>query len=165
MSILFNREGNIMENLLKSKINLTPDGKSTLFEAHILQQKVVDLLLEYRNSNGISVVTPQELSVKLMISPALVAKIIKKLQMCECVKILRPGYYEVQQTNLLERGPISKTMALVAVLSENSDFSQLPYIEQAEALHMTVHQLQMAYGYARTIISEESREDPVENQK
>ena len=136
---------------------MTQDGKSTLKEAHILQQKVVDLLLEYRNSKGISVVMPQELSVKLMISPALVAKIIKKLQMCECVKILRPGYYEVQQTNLLEHGPISKTMALAAVLRENATFSKLPYVEQADVLHMTVHQLQMAYGYVRTMDSEEKR--------
>ena len=136
---------------------MTQDGKSTLKEAHLLQQKVVDLLLEYRNSKGISVVMPKELSVKLMISPALVAKIIKKLQMCECVKILRPGYYEVQQTNLLEHGPISKTMALAAVLRENATFSKLPYVEQADVLHMTVHQLQMAYGYVRTMDSEEKR--------
>jgi len=136
---------------------MTQDGKSTLKEAHILQQKVVDLLLEYRNSKGISVVMAKELSVKLMISPALVAKIIKKLQMCECVKILRPGYYEVQQTNLLEHGPISKTMALAAVLRENATFSKLPYVEQADVLHMTVHQLQMAYGYVRTMDSEEKR--------
>lgn len=136
---------------------MTQDGKSTLKEAHILQQKVVDLLLEYRNSKGISVVMAKELSVKLMISPALVAKIIKKLQMCECVKILRPGYYEVQQTNLLKHGPISKTMALAAVLRENATFSKLPYVEQADVLHMTVHQLQMAYGYVRTMDSEEKR--------
>ena len=113
--------------------------------------------MEYRNSKGISVVMAKELSVKLMISPALVAKIIKKLQMCECVKILRPGDYEVQQTNLLEHGPISKTMALAAVLRENATFSKLPYVEQADVLHMTVHQLQMAYGYVRTMDSEEKR--------
>jgi len=141
---------------------MTQDGKSTLKEAHILQQKVVDLLLEYRNSKGISVVMAKELSVKLMISPALVAKIIKKLQMCECVKILRPGYYEVQQTNLLEHGPISKTMALAAVLRENATFSKLPYVEQADVLHMTVHQLQMAYGYVRTMDSEEKRKPTAE---
>ena len=144
---------------------MTQDGKSTLKEAHLLQQKVVDLLLEYRNSKGISVVMPKELSVKLMISPALVAKIIKKLQMCDCLKILSPGFYEVQQTNLLEHGPISKTMALAAILREDASFATLPYKEQADVLHMTVHQLQMAYGYARTIISEESREDPDEKQK
>jgi len=136
---------------------MTQDGKSTLKEAHLLQQKVVDLLLEYRNSKGISVVMPKELSVKLMISPALVAKIIKKLQMCDCLKILSPGFYEVQQTNLLEHGPISKTMALAAVLRENATFSKLPYVEQADVLHMTVHQLQMAYGYVRTMDSEEKR--------
>ena len=71
-------------------------------------QKLIDVMLEYENNEGICVVSQTELAKRLSLAQTNISNAIKKVNVEDlCVEMLYPGFYKVHYKNLFERGTFS----------------------------------------------------------
>ena len=116
--------------------------------SHARQQKLIELLLLYRNKDGVCKVSPSILAEKMQLSEAMVNKILIQLQKCgHCVEIIANGRYIVHKADLKLDGPWSKVMALMDAVADNSKFPELSQAEQLEKLGFSLYELQMAKSF------------------
>ena len=81
----------------------------TLFALSLSKcQKLIDVMLEYENNEGICVVSQTELAKRLSLAQTNISNAIKKVNVEDlCIEMLYPGFYKVHYKNLFERGTFS----------------------------------------------------------
>jgi hypothetical protein len=71
-------------------------------------QKLIDVMLEYENDEGVCVVSQTELAKRLSLAQTNISNTIKKVNIEDlCIEILSPGFYKVHYKNLLACGTFS----------------------------------------------------------
>lgn len=123
-------------------------SENKIMQSILNHQNVVDILLKYKDNSGICRVSQKEIATKLKKSQGFISRILRRLQKVDnCIEILAPGQYIVHNSNLLKNGPLSKVLKLMVSLHNNPRLIKLPYKKQAESLGITVHELEIAYGF------------------
>ncbi|HEY9060588.1 MAG TPA: hypothetical protein VIO64_08820 [Pseudobacteroides sp.] len=116
-------------------------------------QLLINTILEYKCPDGICRITQKELAQKMGKSASSISKTIKQFSLVDnCIETISRGEYRVNCVNILEKGPIFKSIFIMGVLAENPEIMDLPYKEQAEIYGFSVKEVQIAYGYLFSII-------------
>ena len=83
-------------------------------------QNLINIMLEYKNEDGICMVSQTELAKRLSLSQSNIGNAIKKINVEDlCVEMINPGMYVVHYINLLERGTFSCIWKLLIDASQN----------------------------------------------
>ena len=116
-----------------------------------LHQQLVDIFVEARDENGISLISQPEIAAKIDRSQTWVASAIKRLNTEDtCIELISNGKYKLHYENLLLSGVFSKILLLIRDTQLNpSMFSQKDSII-AEEYGFSVKTIQMYKAYLRT---------------
>ena len=113
-------------------------------------QKLLDIMLEYQNSDGYCVITQKELADKLNRSQGLVSKLLRRLNRVDnCIELVSRGKYKVNNGNLLEKGPYVLVFKILNKLKDNPEIIKLPLKSQADIAGIALKDVEMAYGFIR----------------
>lgn len=131
------------------KLALTQVERNELLRNINSYQKLVNVLLENKNVDGVCRISQSELAQKLEISPTSISVKLRRLQKVDnCIeKVGCGGAYIVNYSNLLEKGPFNKVITFYDEVTQNPEIMVLSYKEQAEYLQFTLYEVQMVWGY------------------
>ncbi len=110
-------------------------------------QKVIDLLLEYRDKEGISRIPQTKMAEVLQVSQSNVSKKLRTLIRFGAVeRIGHAGAYCVKDTNVIEKTPIGFALKLILILQKHPEVI-MDYTKQAEIMGVSYHDIQVAWGH------------------
>lgn len=113
-------------------------------------QQLVDILLQARNADGISVLTELEMAVRMNRSLTWVKKAIEQLNREEvCIKRVSPNGYTIQYDNILERGVFADIMSLIRECDSSPELLQVPDSALATEKNLNIKTVQMGKAYIR----------------
>lgn len=126
--------------------------EETLFERSISKcQKLINVMLEYENEDGVCVVSQAELAKRLSLAQTNISDAIKKINVEDlCIEKLSAGLYKVHYNNLFERGTFSCIWRLLIDSSKNQElvFEKNKNISERYGYKLKTVQMFKSYIYS-----------------
>jgi DNA-binding MarR family transcriptional regulator len=120
------------------------DNLKYLIESY---KKVIDLLLVYRDREGISRIPQTKIAEVLRISQTNVSKKLKTLIKFGAIeRVGHAGAYRVKDTNVIERTPLGLMLKLSLLLQDHPEMIT-DYSKQAELMGVSYRDIQVAWGH------------------
>ena len=126
-----------------------------------MHQQLVDIFVEAKDENGISLISQPEIAARIGRSQTWVVKAIKRLNVEEpCVEMISAGKYKLNYECLLTDGVFSKIMLLIVDTRLNVDlfFERDSDIAAKYGFKLKTVQMYKAYfrlGWERSAINEQ----------
>jgi len=135
------------EELVSSILSKSLSGIKDLYELH---SKLIQLLEEHKQEDGICHVSQTVLAKHFNCSYTLVGKRLERLRMFDdCVEQVKPGQYVVRQKDMMQYGLFAHIVKYLLVWKQSPEFRSMNQLEQATAMGIPIHKLQVILGYAR----------------
>lgn len=116
-----------------------------------LHQKLINILVEARDENGISLISQPEMAKKINRSQTWVANAIKRLNTEEiCIELISSGKYKVNYEDLLSQGVFSKILFLIKNTFSDPTLILKKDSEIANEYGFNIKTVQMYKSYIRT---------------
>ena len=146
----------MLEDLLSKYEYSENDFSETMYRKMEFYYKLLNTIKSAESPDGISYITKQELSVKMNCSPALIYKTVKILhELDNMVENVGRSMYKVHKTDIIEFGPINRYIKYLIFYKTHPNFMKLNWKEQADAMGIPFHEIQIVYGWIYTGIVEQ----------
>ena len=84
-------------------------------------QRLINIMLEYKNDDDVCVVSQTELAKRLSLSQTNIGDAIRKVNVEDlCIEMLKPGFYKIHYVNLFERGTFACIWNLMLAAEKDS---------------------------------------------
>lgn len=114
---------------------------------------VIEILVNHRDSEGISRISQKEIASILGVSQTVIAKRFKNLRKFGAIeKVGHKNAYLVRYTNLLQHSPLSLVFKLAFLFEEQPELVN-DYYKQAEIIGVSYNDIQIARGYLTYLIT------------
>lgn len=116
-----------------------------LFEKY---QKIMDILIDNKDNDGLIRISQKDIAKKLEISQALVSKCMTRLERSDkCIEKITPGVYKVNHTDLIKYGPVGKIISYCKSAIDNKELMHMSLKEQSNLLGISIDEIKMILGY------------------
>lgn len=120
-------------------------------ESLLNHQKLINILVEYRDGNNISRISQPKMAILMDRSQTWVAQAIKRINTEDvCIEFRGAEQYIVHYDNLLTRGVFSEIMRLMIILYETPDMFHEKDSDLACKYNLKLKSIQMFKAYLRT---------------
>lgn len=117
--------------------------------AHSLMKgykNIVDVLIQHKNEQGISVISQKQLAEAVNLSQTAVSKKLKVLIKYGSIEKVKAGEYKVIHEQFIEHSPFGVVIKLLNLIGNNPDI--IPnYLKQSELLGVEMKEIQRAWGF------------------
>ncbi len=114
-------------------------------------QRLVDILVQYRDENGISLISQPQMARLMNHSQTWVAKAIKRLNTEDvCIEMIASGKYVVNYTNILAQGVFNEILKLIVEVDGSPTLFHETDSTLAIKRGVKVKTIQMFKSYLRT---------------
>ena len=139
-------------SLMTIKKKGTINMENTLFaESFSKCQNLINVMLEYKNEDGVCMVSQTELAKRLSLSQSNIGNAIKKINVEDlCVEMICPEMYVIHYINLLERGTFSCIWNLLLDAAQNYELVFERDDSIAERYGFQLKTVQMFKAYVKT---------------
>lgn len=128
------------------------DGHSSIFlESLRNHQKLVDILVEARDGEGISLISQPEMAMRMDHSQAWITAAIKRINTeGTCIECIGSGKYLVRYEDLSRQGVFSRIMAMIEDSRQDPSLFTRSYADLAAHYAVSEKTAQMFKAYLRT---------------